>query len=117
MLSFNQFVKTNTVLESTETRLKDVATVKTNYPEADYWLIRKGSQQKVGSVTKEFNPEHIGVKINRTDILDPQYHYYMMMNLHHQKFWANHSHGVLKLQNIKTSDVANLKFTSNGMTL
>lgn len=119
MLNFNQWITNRKLVESIESvvRLKDVATVKTNFPEADYWLKRKGSEKEVGRVLNEYDPEHIGIKINRTDILLPKYHYYMMMNLYHNGFWANHSNGTLNLKNIKTQDVANLKFVKGGHEL
>ncbi len=34
-------------------RVKDFAAVKVNFPEADFWLIRKGSAEKIGSPVRK----------------------------------------------------------------
>ena len=102
--------------QSGGTRLKDLATVATNMPDADFWLIRKGSDKTVGTPVKEFEPSRIGVKIVRTDVLDPNYLYYAMMNLHNQGYFARLAVGTLKLVNIKVSDVANISFGGQGVS-
>ena len=33
--------------------------IKTNFPEADFWLIRKGSKKEVGKPTKEYSPAQL----------------------------------------------------------
>ena len=102
--------------QSGGTRLKDLATVATNMPDADFWLIRKGSDKTVGTPVKEFEPSRIGVKIVRTDVLDPNYLYYAMMHLHNQGYFARLAVGTLKLVNIKVSDVANISFGGQGVS-
>jgi hypothetical protein len=57
---------------------------KTNFPDADFWLVSKGTRTEVGVPVKTFKPEYIGVKVVRTDILLPQYLYYVFMNLQNQ---------------------------------
>lgn len=114
MLSFIQFTQQKALTESYEARLKDVAEVKPNFPEADYWIKRKGDINTVGAVTKEYSPEHIGIKITRPDVLLPQYHYYMMQHLHNKGFWKNKAIGALKLVHIRTEDVKNLRFGQEG---
>lgn len=114
MLDFTTFTQQKKLCESYEARLKDVAEVKTNFPDADYWITRKGSENSVGSVTREYSPEHIGIKIKRTDLLLPQYHYYMMQHLHNKGHWRHNSTGALNLKNIKTEDVRNLRFGNEG---
>ena len=89
-------------------KLCDLATIKTNFPEADFWIVRRGSVERCGDVTLEFNPEHIGVKVNRTDILLPDYLYYAMMNIHIQGHWKERANGSLSLVNIKVSDVRSI---------
>jgi hypothetical protein len=34
--------------------LSELAKIKTNFPEADFWIIRQGSEDKVGSPTRKF---------------------------------------------------------------
>jgi len=101
--------KPQDVTENTSSiRLKDLARVSVNMPDADFWIIRKGSDKTVGTPVKEFNPERIGVKIVRTDVLEPQYLYYAIMHLHNQGYFAKVAVGTLKLVNIKVADVANI---------
>lgn len=89
-------------------KLSDVATIKTNFPDADFWLVRRGSLKTCGEPTKIFNPEHIGVKVVRTDILLSDYLYYCLMNLHRSKVWEARVTGSLSLVNIRVSDVKDI---------
>jgi hypothetical protein len=99
---------TEIISESSGTRLKDIAKIATNMPDADFWLIRKGSDKTVGKPVKEFDPSRIGVKVVRTDVLDPNYLYYAMMNLHNQGHFARISNGTTNLVNITVNDIANI---------
>jgi choline kinase len=83
----------------------DVCEFKTNFEDADFWLIRKGSETTVGKPVKEYSPEHIGVKVISTDIMDPNYLYYVFMYLHQSGKFIPMSHGTLKLKNIRISDI------------
>ena len=85
-------------------------------PDADFWLIRKGSDKTVGKPVKEFDPSRIGVKVVRTDVLDPKYLYYVMMNLHNQGHFARLSNGTTNLVNIRVEDIANIPLGQQGMT-
>lgn len=87
----------------------DLCEFKTNFPEADFWLIRKGSEEKVGKPTKEFDSEHIGVKIIRTDIIDPQYLYYVFMHFQQSGKFINFAHGSLRLKHISIRDIKNIQ--------
>jgi hypothetical protein len=89
-------------------RLDEVATVKTNFPEADFWLIRRGSLKTCGQPTYQFNPEHIGIKVERTDILLASYLFYCMEHLHKQGRWEAFAGGILALVNIRVSDVRSI---------
>lgn len=91
--------------------LSDVCSIKTQFKDADFWIVRRGSLKTVGMVTREYNPEHIGVKVLRTDILLPDYLYYCMMNVHSQKVWEPLANGTLSLVNIKVSDVRNIRLS------
>ena len=59
--------------ESNRLRLKYLCEIKTNFPEADFWLIRKGDEKVVGTPVKKFEPQHIGIKVIKTDILIPNF--------------------------------------------
>ena len=101
------------ITEATSTRLKDLCTVKTNFPDADFWLQRNGSESTVGTPTKTFSPDNIGIKVTATDVLDPKYLYYMMMNIHNTGYWKARATGTLRLVHIKASDVANMPVGNN----
>lgn len=88
--------------------LGDLCEFKVNFPEADFWLIRKGNEKVVGKPTKEFDPERIGVKVIQTDILDPQYLYYVFMHLQESGKFIPFAHGTLKLKNISIRDIKNI---------
>jgi len=52
-----------------------------------------------------FNPEYIGIKVTRTDILLPRFLYYLLMNFWQQGMWKN---------GITVLDVKNLSFKTGG---
>ncbi len=89
-------------------KLNDVATIKTNFPEADFWLVRRGSLKTCGQPTYQFNPEHIGIRVERTDILLSSYLYYCLEHLHAQGRWETLARGSLALVNIRVSDVRSI---------
>ena len=106
---------TEIISESAGTRLKDIAKIATNMQDADFWLIRKGSDKTVGKPVKEFDPARIGIKVVRTDVLDPKYLYYVMMNLHNQGHFARTANGTTNLVNITVNDIANIPLGQQGM--
>jgi hypothetical protein len=97
------------VYEGEGITLGQLCKVGTNFSDADFWLQRKGSIDTVGKVVKDYEPENIGIKVEFPDTLDPKYLYYMMMNIHNKGHWKSLAHGTLRLVNIKTSDVKNLR--------
>jgi len=100
---------TEIISESAGIRLKDIAKIATNMQDADFWLVRKGSDKTVGKPVKEFDPSRIGVKVVKTDVLDPKYLYYAMMNLHNQGHFARLANGTTNLVNITVNDIANIQ--------
>jgi hypothetical protein len=86
-------------------RLSDVATIRTNFPEAHFWLVRRGSAERCGEPVREFNPEHIGIRVDRTDILLPDFLFYALMHAHQSGHWKRLATGTLSLVNIRVSDV------------
>lgn len=99
---------TNSIRESSHIRFGDIATIKTNFQDADFWIVRRGSEKTVGQPTKEFSPEHIGVKIERTDLLIPDYMYYMIMNFHQQGVFRQLARGTTRLVSIRSEDIKNI---------
>lgn len=108
---------TEIISENASPRLKDLAKISTNMPDADFWLIRKGSDKTVGKPVKEFDPSRIGIKVVRTDVIDPKYLYYVMMNLHNQGHFARLSNGTTNLVNIRVEDIANIPFGQQNESL
>ena len=90
-------------------RLKDLCELKTDFPEADFWITRKGDIDSVGKPTKEFDPEKIGVKVVKTDLLLPDYLYYVFEYLVMNGAFASMAQGVTNLKHISVDDVKNLK--------
>ena len=90
-------------------KLNDLCEIKTNFPDADFWLIRKGSEDTVGYPVKEFSPEHIGIKVIETDVLLPEYLYYVMLNLFNSGIFKNNSYGTLNLKNIRVDDIKGIR--------
>ncbi|MGP5427466.1 hypothetical protein ACTXN2_27090 [Pseudomonas helleri] len=92
-------------------RLSDVATIRTNFPEAHFWMVRRGSADECGAVGRVFNPEHIGILVNRLDILLPDYLFYSLMHIHQCGTWKGLATGTLKLVNIRVSDVQRIELS------
>ena len=88
--------------------LGDLCEFKVNFPEADFWLVRKGSDKTVGMPVKEFDSERIGIKVIQTDVLDPQYLYYVFMHLQQSGKFIPLAHGTLKLKNISIRDIKSI---------
>lgn len=88
--------------------LSDIATVKKGMRDADFWLVRRGSENEVGRPVKEFNPEHIGIKVTSNEML-PQFLFYAMQNMHNQGVWKRIATGTTNLVNIRADDVKKLR--------
>ena len=91
-------------------KFSDLAVVKTNHPDADFWLQRKGSEETVGKPTREYSAENIGIKVYRRDVLDSVYCYYLLEHVYNTGYWQQLSRGTLRLQHITVGMVKDLKF-------
>lgn len=100
MYSFKSFL--------TEAKLSDYAHVSTNMKDADFWIVRRGSRETIGKPVKEYNPEHIGVKVHKTDVLHPQYLFYAMHNIHSQGKWHREHSGTTNLVNITAKQIKDI---------
>jgi len=101
-------------LENSEpSKLSDVADIKINFPEANFWIIRKGSIKEVGKPTRNFNKENIGIKVT-SDKIDPNYLFYMIQYLHANRFFEKKSVGMLNLKNIRISTIQNIQLKLNS---
>ncbi|MEG4171153.1 MULTISPECIES: hypothetical protein [unclassified Microcoleus] len=77
--------------------------VKNNFPEADFWLINKGSKNKLGEPVKEFQPYLTGIKC--PVLVLPDYAFYMCLHLYQQGLWQQYSQGSLNLQHLRLKNV------------
>lgn len=57
-------------------KLGELCTIKKRLPDADFWL-----DEKTGQPTKEFREERIGVRVDKKDVLVPQYLFYVVQHL------------------------------------
>ena len=89
-------------------RLKDVAAIRLDFVGADFWLIRRGSLETIGQPTKTYSPYHIGVRVEQTGLILPDYLFYVFMHLHQSGQWRPLAHGTLELVHIRTDDVRNI---------
>ena len=101
------------IKEAEQNKLGNLITAKVNFPDADFWIVRKGTEEKVGMPVKEFNPEHIGIKVDALDKLDSKYLYYVMLTIFNSKYFRDKAVGTLRLKNIKISDILNIPIGMN----
>jgi hypothetical protein len=94
-----------------EMKLAAMATIQTNFPEAHFWIVRRGLVDRCGEVVRVFNPEHIGIRVERTDLLLPRYLFYVMAYLHQSGQWKQIATGTLSLVNIRVSDVRSIELS------
>lgn len=92
-----------------ELKLFNIAVIKTNFPEADFWLIRKGSEDKVGMPTREYHPERIGILVEQTEIVLPDFLYYVFQHLVNIGYFRRLAKGTLSLKHITINDVEQIK--------
>ena len=94
-------------------RLKDVARVRTDFVEADFWLVRRGGLEAIGEPSRDFSPYHIGVRVEQTGLILPDYLYYVFVHLHQVGQWKPLAIGTLKLVHIRVEDVKNIALLMN----
>ncbi len=95
-------------------KLFNIAVIKTNFPEADFWLIRKGSEDTVGTPTREYHPERIGILVERTELVLPDYLFYVLQYLQTYDYFKRLAKGTLRLKHITISDVEQIRLTFKG---
>lgn len=89
------------------TRLEDISEIRINFPDADFWLQRKGSEKTIGKPKRDFYSENIGIKIKSeyTDLVNPEFLYYSLEYLYTQGFFEQMAVGSLALKNLRQSDI------------
>ena len=94
--------------------LKSDFTVKTNFPDADFWLQKRGSDKTVGMPKERYDEDatrpntaskyDIGIKINNSEI-DKEHVLEFFWDTYNRRHWEVHSYGSLNLQHIRIDDV------------
>ncbi|KAB2520377.1 hypothetical protein F8N49_18155, partial [Pseudomonas sp. GXM4] len=92
-------------------RLFQMATIRTDFPDAHFWIVRRGSIKRCGEPVRSFNPEHIGIRVERTDLLLPDYLFYCLEAIHRRGEWQKIATGTLSLVNIRVSDVRQIELS------
>jgi len=87
--------------------LDAICEIRTDFPEADFWLQRKGSEKTIGKPKKGYYAEDIGIKIRPEyqGHISPEYIYYSLEYLHRKGVFENMAVGSLALKNLRVSDV------------
>jgi len=88
--------------------LKNYAEIKTNFPDADLWVIRKGSLETVGKPVNDFSPEHIGIKVIDKEALLPSFLYYALESVYASGYFKRLANGTTNLVHIRAQDVADI---------
>lgn len=91
-------------------KLKSLCSLKTGNATADFWVTRRGSIESLGKPTRQFNPEHIGVTIERRDIILDTWLFYVFEHLNSSGYFKTLAKGTLSLQHITLADVGNIQF-------
>jgi len=74
-----------------------------NNADADFWLINKGSEQKLGNPVKEFEPFLTGIKCPA--LINSDYAYYLCLYLHQQGTWEKLALGSTRLKSLRIGDI------------
>ena len=90
-------------------KLSDIATIKTNFPEADFWIVRRGSSNACGKPVEVFNEECIGIRVTNTNIILPRYLFYVMEDIYNSGHWKAYVRGTTALVHIQTSNVRDIE--------
>ena len=81
--------------------------VRTNFPEADIWLQKRGSKHNVGAPKNKFDSVqgkyNIGIKL--PEDINKEYFIKYLWDLFNKGYWQIHSYGTLNLQHIRIDDV------------
>lgn len=88
--------------------LGDLCKIKINFPDADFWIQRNGSEDTIGSIVNEFNPDNIGIKVVDIDKLDPGYLKYALIYLKNAGYFKNQATGMLKLKHIRVDSISQI---------
>ena len=95
--------------------LGDVAELRLNDPDADFWLEQRGDETKLGMPQKEYGPYRIGVTV-RPEMrkhLDARFLYYLVMDIWQGGAWRGLGRGTLRLKHLLMSDIKDMVVVSD----
>lgn len=93
--------------ENTETprQLGDLVNMQLGMQDADFWIEYRGSVDTIGRPSKDYSPKKLGIKVTRTDQLDPRYLYYVFEHLFNQGKFRQFAKGATNLVNLRVDDI------------
>ncbi len=86
-------------------QLGDIVDMRLGMQDADFWIEYRGSADALGRPGNEYGPKKLGIKVVRTDIVDPKYLYYVFMNLHQSGMFKSMGAGATGLVNLRVDDI------------
>jgi hypothetical protein len=86
-------------------QLGDIVDMRLGMQDADFWIEYRGSADALGRPGNEYGPKKLGIKVVRTDIVDPKYLYYVFMNLHQRGMFKSMGAGATNLVNLRVDDI------------
>jgi hypothetical protein len=89
--------------------LSALCTIKVNFELADFWLVRRGTLNAVGKPVRSFYREHIGIKVVKTEILLPDYLFYVFLDFNNRGLFKPLAVGTLSLVHIRVQDIKNIQ--------
>ena len=86
-------------------QLGDLVNMQLGMEDADFWVEYRGSIDTIGRPSKQYGPKKLGIKVVRTDVLDPRYLYYVFEHLFNQGKFRPFAKGATNLVNLRVDDI------------
>ncbi len=86
-------------------QLGDLVNMQLGMEDADFWVEYRGSIDTIGRPSKQYGPKKLGIKVVRTDVLDPRYLYYVFEHLFGQGKFRQFAKGATNLVNLRVDDI------------
>lgn len=89
-------------------KLGDLISVEVGNPNADFWVVRRGSADTVGTPTRTFSEESYGITVKDRERLDSNFLFYMFQYVASQGYFKARAKGSLKLVNIIKNHITDI---------
>lgn len=89
-------------------RLGDLISVELDNPKADFWVVRRGSADMVGTPTRKFSKESYGITVKDRERLDSDFLFYMFQYVASQGYFKARARGSLQLVNITRNHITDI---------